>query len=392
MEVKVKCERLDHFGRGIGKVAGKIIFVAGLFPSEEALVKITLDKKSYMVGEIISLVKKSDDRISSECPYFNCGCCLKEYRYEKTTEYKKQKVLDALRKFASLSSKNVDIVPCVNNYYYRNKITLKVLNGKIGYFKNKTNDLIEIDRCLIASKKINEIINVLKKEDLSNVSEIVIKDMDETMIIISGDMDWSNLKNYCDSIYLNDNLVFGKEIIFNSLLGYKFTVSKDSFFQVNKEITEKLYSKVIEFAGSGKFALDLYSGTGTIGILLSKNFEKVLGVEINREAVECANKNKTINKINNIDFKCGDANKIIRGLSNVDTLVVDPARSGLSKDGISNILDILPVRIVYVSCDPITLSRDLKYLSDCYDLKKVCVFDMFPWTYHCESITVLERR
>lgn len=392
MEFKVMCDRLDDFGRGISNVNGKVVFVPGLLPSEEALINIILDKKNYMVGEIVSLISESEDRIICDCPHNNCGCILKNYSYEKTIDYKKQKVLDALKKFAFLSTNEIEVFPCVSNFHYRNKITLKVFNGKLGYFKNKSNDLIEIDKCLIASKKINEIIDILKKENLNSVSEITIKDMDETMVIINGKMDLSNLKNHCDSIYVNGKLVFGKEIIFNSLLNYKFVISKDSFFQVNKEITERLYSKVLEFAGKGNFALDLYSGTGTIGILLSENYKKVLGIEINKEAVECAGKNKAINKIANIDFKCGDANKIIKGLSNVDTVVVDPARAGLSADGISNILDINPKRIIYVSCNPITLARDIKVLSAHYDLKKVCIFDMFPWTYHVETVMVLEKK
>lgn len=392
MNFKVMCEKLDDFGRGVAHVDGKVVFISGLYPNEEALINVVLDKKKYMVGEIVSLINKSIDRTICDCPYENCGCILKNYKYEKTLEYKKQKVKDILKKFASISVNNIEIFPCENNFHYRNKITLKVLNGKLGYFKNKTNDLIEIDKCLIASKKINEIISIIKKEDLSNVLEIVIKDMDEVMVIIHGKMDYSNLKNYCDSIYINDKLVFGKENVFLSLLNYKFIISKNSFFQVNKEITEKLYSKVVECAGKGERALDLYSGTGTIGILLSKNFKKVLGIEINKEAVECAFENKKINKIDNIDFKCGDANKLIRGISNVDTVVVDPARAGLTKDGISNILNIHPKKLVYVSCNPVTLARDLKDLSKYYNLNKICLFDMFPWTYHCESIVVLQRK
>lgn len=392
MEYKVKCEKFDHFGRGICYVDGKVVFVPGFFPSEEALIKINLNKKNYMIGEIVSLIKKSDDRIFCDCPYKDCGCILKEYNYEKTLLYKKHKVLNILSRFGSLSIGDAEIVPCMNNFHYRNKITLKVLNGELGYYKNKSNDLIKIDTCLIAGDKTNEIISILKNEDLSNVSEIIIKDMDDVMIIIHGKMDYSNLKNYCASIYMNNELVFGSKMISNSLLGYKFMVSKDSFFQVNKEVTEKLYSKVSEFSGKGKCALDLYSGTGTIGILLSKNFDNVFGIEINKEAVDCANINKEINGIHNIDFKCGDANKLIKGLTDVDVIVVDPARAGLSKDGISNILDIAPKKVVYVSCNPVTLARDLKFLSDYYVLKNICIFDMFPWTFHCESITVLERR
>ena len=387
-EVLVKCERLDNFGRGVSKVGGKVIFVPDLFPGEVALVRITIDKKKFMVGEVISLKEKSKDRIISKCPYDKCGCAFKNLNYEKTLVYKKEKVLDLLKRFGNIDIKNVEIVSSQNIYNYRNKITLKVKNGKIGYFKNGSNDLIEIDKCMLASERTNEIIGILKKEDLSCVREVIIKDMDEVMISIDGDMDISNLKSYADSIYLNEKCVYGKEKIINSLFEYKFLVSKDSFFQVNKDVTLKLYSKVLEYAGSGEKAVDLYCGTGTISILLSKFFDSVSGIEINSEAVLCANENKELNNINNVSFKCGDANKLVKGMS-ADVIVVDPARAGLMDLGIKNILEIKPKKIVYVSCDPVTLSRDLKELNKYYDVKDVTLFDMFPFTYHVECVCLL---
>ena len=193
-EVLVKCERLDHFGRGIGYVLGKIIFVSNLLPNEEALVKIILDKKKYMVGEVVQLVKKSNDRIEPKCPYENCGCALKSLDYLKTLEFKKDKVIDILKRYGEIEGVVKEIVPSDNIYGYRNKITLKVKDGKIGYFKNGTNDLIEINRCEIASCKSNEIIKVLKNSDLSKVREVIIKDFGEVMLIIKGDMNIEKLK------------------------------------------------------------------------------------------------------------------------------------------------------------------------------------------------------
>ena len=215
--------------------------------------------------------------------------------------------------------------------------------------------------------------------------------MDSILIDIEDLMDITNLKEYASSIFMNGKCVFGEERVKASLMGYKFLVSRDSFFQVNKIITEKLYSKVLEYAGEGDRLIDLYCGTGTIGIILSKNYKEVLGIEINKSAVECALENKRINRVKNISFKCGDANKLCKG-EKADTVVVDPARAGLSNLGIKNILEIDPKKIVYVSCNPVTLARDLKELFSDYKLKDICLFDMFPWTYHCEVLTVLERK
>ena len=392
-EVLVKCEKLDHFGRGLGHVSGKIIFVPDLLPNEEALVKITVDKKKYMVGEVIRLVKKSNDRIESKCPYKNCGCGLKSLNYLKTLDFKKDKVIDILKRYGKIEGAVKEIISSDNIYGYRNKITLKVQNGKLGYFKNGSNDLIEINRCEIASEKSNEIIKVLKKSDLNKVKEVIIKDFGEVMVIIKGDMDIEKLKSLASSIYINDNLVYGKENIIARLGEFKFYVSKDSFFQVNMDVALKLYNKVLEYLdnSSGKSVLDLYCGTGTISLFLSKHFDKVIGIEINEEAVKCAFLNKDLNNISNVRFICGDVSKEIHHLK-ADNIVVDPPRSGLTNEGINDILKINPERLVYVSCDPMTLARDLKLLGAKYEVKEVTLFDMFPWTYHVESVCLLVRK
>ena len=392
-EVLVKCERLDHFGRGLGHVSGKIIFVPDLLPNEEALVKIVLDKKKYMVGEVVQLIKKSGNRIIPKCGYDKCGCALKSLDYFKTLEFKKKKVTDILKRYGEIEGVVKEIIPSGNIYAYRNKITLKVKDGKIGYFKNGTNDLIEISRCEIASEKSNEIINILKGSDLSEVREVTIKDFGEIMLIIKGDMDIEVLKPLVSSIYINDNLVYGKENIIANLDDFQFYVSKDSFFQVNMDVALKLYNKVLEYLDKalGKRVLDLYCGTGTISLFLSKYFDEVTGIEINEEAVKCAFLNKKLNNVSNVRFICGDVSKEIHNLK-ADNIVVDPPRSGLTIEGINDILKINPDRVVYVSCDPMTLARDLKLLKEKYIVQEVTLFDMFPWTYHVESVCLLLRK
>lgn len=389
--VLVNCEKLDHFGRGLGHVSGKIIFVPNLLVGEEALVKIVLDKKKYMIGEIVCLNNKSKDRIKPKCPYENCGCAIKSLDYEKTLELKKEKVLEILKRYSGIENVIQEIVPSGNIYAYRNKITLKVKNGKIGYFKNGTNELIEIKGCEIASEKTNQIIKVLSQTDLCKAKEVIIKDFGEVMVIIKGDMNIDNLKPLVNSIYMNDVLIYGKENIITQLGDFKFYVSKDAFFQVNMDVALKLYNKVVEYLDNGESILDLYSGTGTISLFLSKYFDNVTGVEINKEAVRCANLNKSLNNVSNVRFICGDVSKNIHNLK-AENIVVDPPRSGLTNGGISDILKINPKKLVYVSCDPMTLARDLKLLKDNYEVKEVTLFDMFPWTYHVESVCLLLRK
>lgn len=388
----IKCEKLDDYGRGIGYVDGKVIFVPDLLPEEEAYIDVILNKKKFMLGKVIERVKDSEFRLASKCPYENCGCALKCLNYDRALNYKKEKVQNILRKFAKIEGVIKEIVPSDDVLGYRNKITLKVFD-KLGYFKNNSNDFLPIDRCEIAKEKINEIIKVINKLDLSKVKEIVIKDYEEVMIVIKGYMDITPLKKLASSIYMDEKLVYGKEFVVAKIGDYKFYVSRESFFQVNSNVTLKLYEQVLKYLpkDKSKTVLDLYCGTGTIAIFLSKYFNKIIGVEINKEAIVCANMNKTLNDVNNISFICADVSSILDSLK-ADVIVVDPPRAGLTERGISDILEINSETLVYVSCDPVTLARDLSLLKVKYDVKEITLFDMFPNTYHVESVCLLKRR
>ena len=383
----LKCERLDDFGRGICFYNEKIVFVPSMLPREEGEVKIIQEKKKYMVGKLLDLKVKSNNRENNKCKYTSCGCHLIHMNYDKTLEFKKEKVKNILKKFGNIQVPNLEIISS-NIYGYRNKVTLKVSNGKLGYYKNESHDIIEIDKCPIASPKINEIISILKKEELSNVKQIIIKDMDGVMISVEGILDISNLKEKANSIYINDELVYGNKMIKNRVGDFTYLVSKDAFFQVNDNITVKLYEKVKKLAGKNHNLLDLFCGCGTIGIFLSDNFDRVIGIDINKSSIKCAKENAKINKKQNTEFLCGDANTLSKGI-NADVVVVDPARSGLSMDGINNIMNILPEKIIYVSCNPVTLARDIKLL-DKYELCDITLFDMFPFTYHVECVCLLK--
>lgn len=387
---KVKCERLNDQGRGIGYINNKIIFVSELFPGDEALVQITKEKKNFMEGKVIKYLNLSKDRIEPICPYLNCGCILKSLNYQKQLEYKENKIKNIIKKFSGLENVVTTIIPSIKINYYRNKITLKV-KGKIGYFKNQTNDFLAIEGCALADTRINEIIKVLNNLDLKNVKEVTIKAFDEVMIIINGTLDYSKLKDYVSSIYINGKLVYGNKYITTTISELTFKISKDAFFQVNSSMVETLYKEAIKLVTNKEKVLDLFCGTGTISLILSKYFKKVIGVEINKEAVDCAEENKKINNINNVEFICGDANEVCKDL-NADTLFVDPPRAGLSKEGIQNILKVNPKEIIYISCNPITLARDLNALKEKYTVEKIIPVDLFPNTYHVECVSVLSRK
>ena len=238
---------------------------------------------------------------------------------------------------------------------------------------------------LIIIKLINDI-------DLSCVKEVIIKGISEIMVIIKGIINEEELLNKLSSIVttiiVNDKKIYGKDYITININNYTYAIYDSSFFQVNTSMISKLYDKVLEYAGKGNRLLDLYCGAGTIGIYLAKNFNYVRGIEQNKDAIVSANKNKEINKISNIDFVCDEVCNIDK--INEDVLIVDPPRHGLDKVTREKIMLSDVNRVVYVSCNPITLARDLNILKEKYMLKDITLFDMFPNTSHVECVVKLE--
>lgn len=403
---QVEIFNLDHQGRGIGRINNKIIFISNALPGEIIEAKIVLEKKNFYEGKINRVLKASDDRITSICPHFDeCGGCqYLNVAYEKSLEYKQNKVIDILKKYLQIDIKINPIIKSDDNLFYRNKVTFQV-EENIGFYKEKSNTLIPIDTCFIADKNINNLYKIIKDNiSLNNITQIIFrvsKKTNESMVIFkTNDYIDTNkivqvLKEKTDSIYMNNELLYGKGKIIENLLDYNFYISPSSFFQVNTLQAEKLYSKALEYANitNSDLVLDLYCGTGTIGILASKNAKKVIGVELNNEAIKDANRNKELNKVNNIEFYSGDVGKILtKNNYNPQVIIVDPPRAGLDSTAINQILKIRPERLVYVSCDLMTLTRDLKILSEHYNILELTPVDMFPMTAHVESVVKLELK
>lgn len=393
-------ESLDHMGRGITRINGKITFVNKALPNEIVEIKVTKSKNKYNEAEIIRIKKSSVNRIDVKCPYYNeCGGCqLLHYDYKKQLEFKQNKIKNIVKKNLCDNVKINDIV-FDRNDKYRNKLTLHV-NKKIGLYKYKSNDIVYVENCLLCNDEINERINYLNKLNLNNINEFVIRAFNKDNILIisaKSDIDITSIYDYFNNIviYVNNKYYIkkGNDFIVQYLNSIKYKIKKDAFFQVNPYVTIKLYEKIKEICKDikAKNVLDLYCGTGSIGIYISDVVNKVYGVEINENAIIAARENATINNISNISFSCIDASKFIID-KEYDTVIVDPPRSGLSKNVKKQLLVNKYNNIIYVSCDPMTLIRDLKELSEVYSIKEITPFDMFPNTYHCETICVLERR
>lgn len=386
----VKIDKLSHDLRGITKIDNKITFIPKTLPEEVVNIRITKQKKKFNEGCLTTIIEESKDRVKYICPYYDIcgGCDTGHILYSKSIMYKKDMVVDIFKRYCDMDV-DMDIVYDDDNIYnYRNKITLRVNDGKLALVGES---LVNIDYCYLVNDNINKVIGILNGICLDGIDEVIIRGTDEIMVIIKGNIDNDELiqilKDNVSSIFIDGVKVFGNDYVMINVGNYRYAVYPDSFFQVNTKMISRLYDKVLEFAGRGDKLLDLYCGAGTIGIYLANNFNSVRGIEQNESAIKGANLNKGINDIKNISFVCekaSDINEIVE-----DVVVVDPPRSGLDSTTIKRILDSRIERLIYVSCNPITLARDINILKDKYNLVSISLFDMFPNTSHAECVCLL---
>ena len=383
--------KMDNQGRGITYYNDKIVFVNNALPNEDVDIFITLDKKKYSVANVTKYNKISNSRIEPKCKYYGIcgGCQLEHISYSDEVDYKTNYLNDI---FKSVGVK-IERIVTDNDYNYRDKITLKV-NKCIGFNKINSNDIISIDKCMIADNLINDKIKYLKLIDTTNIKEVIIKSFDnKSMLVLNGSnpVDISKISKYFDTIYINNKLVSGYRII-ATINNIKYYIAPNGFFQVNISIAEKMFKYIKEICVNKKAEriLDLYCGCGSISLFIADSVKYVYGIELNKESIKDANDNKELNNITNVDFSC-DTTDNIKDITSFDTIIVDPPRSGLSKKVINKLLSSKIKNIIYVSCDPITLKRDLIYLKDKYNIESITTFDMFPNTYHVENVVTLTR-
>ena len=395
--MQVHIDRMDHFGNGIGNINGKIIFVKGALTGETVDVTITKDKKSFMEGTINTIIYKSSKRVEPFCKYFGVcgGCSLCHLNYENTLEYKKERVKNILSKY---DIPNINVIRNENDLYYRNKIELKIVDGKLGFYEKKTHNLIEIKECKVTKKSINKSFEFVKNMKLENANVTIRANYNDEVLIIIDSKEKPVILNPEDykivGIVLNDKCIYGQDNFMDKINNLFFTVSYNSFFQVNMFNTLNLYNEVKRMTYNKKYGniLDLYCGTGTIGIFLSQIATSVVGIEVVEDAAIAAKSNADINNVENIKFICGRVEDYIDRFNNIDLIIVDPPRSGLDKKTIDNVKRINSKEIIYVSCDPMTLVRDLKELEEDYLIKEITPVDMFPNTHHVECVSVLHRK
>ena len=433
-------------GEGIAKIDGFTIFIPGAIKGEKVRILIVKVLSSHAFGKLLEILDASKYRQEADCStYKRCGGCnLRHIKYEETLKMKQNAVQSLVNKTLKNKLQVQETIGMDNPYHYRNKAQYPVgmdKNGEpvIGVFANRTHEVIPIENCLIQNPKSEEIakfiLNFIKKEHISIYNEetrkglfrhIVIKVGIKTgkimcILVINGKTipkeeiliknlveNFPQIKTIVKNINTkNTNVILGQDNInvygdghIEDILGeYKFKISPLSFYQVNPIQAEKLYELGVKMAEISKedTVFDLYCGIGTISIFMAKYAKKVYGVEIVEDAIKDAKENAKLNNATNTEFFAGDTEIVLDELINQkkvipDIVMFDPPRKGLAKNSINNILNIRPKKIVYISCNPATLVRDLAEFESLYEVKSIVPVDMFPFTSHVEVCALLELK
>lgn len=433
-------------GEGIAKIDGFTIFIPNAIKGEKIKILIVKVLASHAFGKIIEIIKQSDHREESDCTtYKRCGgCSLRHIKYNETLKIKQNAVQSLVNKTLENKLKVEETLGMDKPYHYRNKAQYPIgLNkeGKpvIGVFANRTHEIIPIETCYIQNKQSEEIAKYIfnflvnhkikvydEKSGKGLVRHIVTKigiKTNEVMciIVINGNElpyedilvnelthKFENIKSIIKNINTkNTNVILGNENInlygngyIKDILGdFIFKISPMSFYQVNPVQAEKLYNIGVELADINKndIVFDLYCGIGTISLFMSKFAKEVYGVEIVDEAIVAAKENACINNVTNTKFIASDVEKVLDDLVNVkkiipDIIMLDPPRRGLDNTSIENIRKVSPKKVIYISCNPATLVRDLSKLEDKYNVKSIKPVDMFPFTSSVECCAVLELK
>jgi len=436
---------VNENGFGIGKIDDFVVFVDGVLAGETVLIKLVKIKKSFGYGKLLKIVRASSERVEPACHVFKqCGgCCFQHFDYSAQLKLKTKFVKDALERIGGFRDIHVmDTIGMKNPYNYRNKAQFPVgiSGGELvfGFYKPRSHSIVSVSSCVIQNSVNEKIISIIKAfmlqfhikpYDEKNYSGIVrhivtrvgsVTKQVMVCIVINGkklphaDALAEKLKEVpqISTIVINYNsaktnailgseisILYGDGFIYDYIDEFKFEISPLSFFQVNSAQTSVLYQTALDFAGlSGtETVIDAYCGIGTISLFLSEKAKFVFGVEVVPQAIRDAVKNAQINHVSNVKFILGKSEEIIPDLCRnkdvyPDVLVLDPPRKGCAFKLIEMIKDVLPAKIVYVSCNPSTLARDLSFLSEFYDIGRVQPVDMFCFTGHVETVVLLRRK
>lgn len=386
------CDIIDYGynGEGIAKTNGKVFFVPKTLKGEKISCETTKESSRHAFAKLDHVIEPSNKRCPSACPYFDkCGGCNFQHTdYAHEIEIKKELFLREFQKYEKL--KDVDIVTSAPAEY-RNKIRFKVKDKSLGFFEEKTNSFVKVDKCLLASTNINNAIskiNSFLQNSNHTFEEVVVLDFDGELCF-----DFLTKDNVSRQDFPFDNLMINHkgDVIQYTCNGIDCFFEGDAFRQVNDEIASKIYDEVVNEV-QGQIVANAYSGAGLLSSLLTKKAQKVYGIELNKNAHKSAEKLKKHNNLYNLENICGYAEQELGKLGKLDCVVLDPPRAGCDKKGLLAIIQNKIEKIIYVSCNPATLVRDLNILKNAYFLERVKLFDMFPRTANIETFVILARK
>ena len=429
----IKIHSLGSSGEGVGKLGELIIFVEGALPGEEILAEIETRKKNYAVAKLVEIVKPAPERTEPFCPlYKDCGGCqLQHLSYPAQLKCKRQQVVDAIERIGKISDVDVfDTLGMQNPLRYRNKMQFPVgKNLQIGCYARGSHKIINTQFCMIQNAQNDKILaavrNIATKFNLHPYNEDTHKGFlrhvmgrvgsngEFMIVLVTATKNFPNEKNFVRALlkelpnvtsiqqnvqtFKNNvilgretKILYGKPTIHDKIGDLKFNISARSFFQVNTVQAEILYKTALDFANlrGNELIIDAYCGTGTISLFMAKKARKVIGVEVVSSAINDAIKNARENHIKNAEFIVGDVVNVLPKISDyAEVVIVDPPRAGCDKKVLETFAAMKPEKIIYVSCNPATLARDLKILDEFgYKTKKIQPVDMFPFTSHIEAV------
>lgn len=440
-EYEVDIQDIGVNGEGIARINGYITFVKGALIGEKANIKIVKVNKDYGYGKLLKLIQFSNDREEPMCPNFGrCGGCnLQHLNYEAQLKHKLEVVRSTLRKQLGYEPLVEEIIGMGIPFYYRNKAQYPVSDGKIGFYSDRSHDLIENDVCYIQNevtdKTAKNVFKILMDNGINSYDEKsgkgtirhiitrIAMNTGELMLILVTNgktlknkekiiKEIVNLHPNVTSIIQNINeertnvilgneciTLYGQNFIIDRLENYKFKISPLSFYQVNPLQTEVLYNIAKDFAGltGEEIVFDLYCGIGTISIFMADSCKKVYGIEVVPQAIDNAKENAEMNEVRNTEFFVGKVEDVLPKLYNdgikPNVIFVDPPRKGCDSTALETIMNLKPQKLICISCNPATLARDLKILTkDYFEIEKIKLVDMFPQTNHVETVCALNLK
>jgi 23S rRNA (uracil1939-C5)-methyltransferase len=454
--LELSIEKMAFGGQGIARPEGFVIFVKGAIPGDRVTAQVFKKKKGFAEARMLELIEPSPDRIQPPCPYagYCGGCQWQNLQYERQLEYKKEQVAESMNHIGTLKDIVVrDVIPSQNRFAYRNKMEFSFSDRRwflpselhrketeggfaLGLHVPGTySKVIDMEACLLQQEDGNQILREVKSYvkdcgipvygikshegfwrflairystafDQWMVNIVTSEDRPDVVQPLADALlrKIGNIKSVVNNITRSrasvavgesEKILAGQEYLEDKIGPFDFRISSNSFFQTNSLGAQSLYQTVLNYAEikSNETVLDLYSGTGTIPIFLANKARSVTGIEINESAVQDARKNCKNNGIDNCDFICGDIKEKLASITRQpDALIIDPPRAGMHKDVLAQVLALSPEKIIYVSCNPTTMARDISLLIQDYDVIEIQPVDMFPQTYHIEAVAQLRRR